>query len=93
MLWKALPHSRALEWLVAAVDLLVHRERRVAGEGLAAPALVWLPARVDAEVASEVHALVEGLATLAYGLSPVCTLRCMLSSELQLKAFSQAPHW
>lgn len=62
MLWKALPHSAHLN--LAAVDLLVHCERGVAGEGLAAPALVWLLATVDAEVASEVRALVEGLATL-----------------------------
>lgn len=79
---------RALEWLVTAVDLLMHGERGVAGKGLAAPALVGLLASVDAEVASEVRMLVEGLAIL----SPVCTLRCMLSSKLQLKAFSQAPH-
>jgi hypothetical protein len=54
----------ALEWLVATVDLLVHGERRVAGEGLATAAPAGPLTRVAVEVAGEVRALVEGLGAL-----------------------------
>lgn len=61
----------ALEWFVAVVDLLVHGERGVAGEGLATAALVGPLARVGAKVVGEVRALVAGLAALGACVRPL----------------------